>query len=119
MTESLLWILVVQIVQTVTRPSTSRLPPCLVDPMAFLSVALRHFYPVGKALSFPSSVLLDDDTVEGLDWSSLTWGEACVRTGAARYTAAGDTETTDVRFRSRTAEHVTGGFHSLRQVGAV
>ena len=51
------------------------------------------FYPVCKALSCPSGVLLDVDTVEGLDYSSLTLGEACV-----------------VRFQSRTAEHVTGGF---------
>ena len=51
-------------------------------------------YPVGKALSCPSSALLDDDTVEGLDRSSLTLGEACVVTCADGYTAAGDTETT-------------------------
>ena len=82
------------IVQTVTRPSTSHLPPCLVDPMAFLSVTLRHFYPAGKALSCPSSALLDDDTVEGLDCSSLTLGEACVVTCADGYTTAGHTEAT-------------------------
>ena len=79
------------IVQTVTRPSTSHLPPCLVDPMAFLSTPL---YPVGKVLSCPSSALLDDDTVEGLDCSSLTLCEACVVTCADRHIAAGDTETT-------------------------
>ena len=33
------------IVQTVMGPSTSHLPPCLVDPMVFLSVTLRHFIP--------------------------------------------------------------------------
>ena len=48
--------------------------------------------PVGRALSFPGSALLDD-TVEGLDCSSRTLDEACV-TCAGRYTAAGDTETT-------------------------
>ena len=92
MTESLFLSLVMPIVQTVTRPSTSHLLPCLVDPMAFLSVTLRQF-PVGKASYCPSTALLDD-TVEGLDCSSLTLGEACVVTCAGRYTAAGDTETT-------------------------
>ena len=43
------------------------------------------FYPVCQVLSCPSSALLDDDTVEGLD---------CVVTCADGYTAAGDTETT-------------------------
>ena len=93
MTESLFWDLVTPIVQTVTRPSTSPLPPCLVAPMAFLSGTLSNFCPVGRALSFPSSALLDD-TVEGLDCSSLILGEACVVTCANRHTAAGDTETT-------------------------
>ena len=93
-TEALSWNLVVPIVQTVTRPSTSHPPPCLVDPMAFLSATLRHLYPVCKALSCPSSALVDDDIVEGLDRSSLTLAEACVVTCADGYTAAGDTETT-------------------------
>ena len=60
----------------------------------FLDSDTTPFYPVGKALSCPSSALLDDDTVEGLDCSSLTLGEACVVTCADGYTAAGDTETT-------------------------
>ena len=81
------------IVQTFTTPSTSRLPPCLVGPMAFSPATLSNFCPVGRALSFPSSPLLDD-IVEGLDCSSLTLGEACVVTCAGGYTAAGDTETT-------------------------
>ena len=34
------------------------------------------FYPVGKALSCPSTALLDDDTMEGLD-CFLTLGETC------------------------------------------
>ena len=61
--------------ETVTRPSTSHLPPCLVDPMAFLSATIRHFIPFVKpSLSCPSSALLDDDIVEGVDCSSLTLG---------------------------------------------
>ena len=78
---SLFWNLVTPIVQTVTRPSTSHLSTCLVAPMAFLAGTLRHFYPVGKALSCPSSALLDDDTMEDLD-CCLTWGEACVGLGS-------------------------------------
>ena len=50
------------------------------------------FYPVCKSLSCPSSALLDDDTVEGLDRSFLTLGEACVETCADGYTTAGDAE---------------------------
>ena len=46
--EPLFWNLVMPIVQTVTRPSTSHLPPCLVDPTAFLSETLCHFTPVAK-----------------------------------------------------------------------
>ena len=60
----------------------------------FLVSDTTPFYPVGKALSCPSRALLDDDTVESLDCSSLTVGEACVVTCADGYTAAGDTETT-------------------------
>ena len=59
----------------------------------FLVRDTTPFYPVDKALSFPSSGLLDH-TVEGLDWSSLTLGEACVVTCGDRDTAAGDTEIT-------------------------
>ena len=68
------------IVQTVVGPSTSHLPPCLVDSMGFLVSNTMPFFPVARALSFPSSALLDDDTVEGLDRSSLTLGEACAVT---------------------------------------
>ena len=82
------------IVQTVTCPSTSRIPPCLVDPTAFVSETLRHFIPFAKSLSCLSSALLDDDIAGGLDCSSWTFGEACVGTCADGYTAAGDTETT-------------------------
>ena len=60
----------------------------------FLVSDTTPFYPSGKALSCPSSALLDDDTVEGLGCSSSTMGEACVVTCAVGYTAAGDTETT-------------------------
>ena len=56
----------------------------------FLVSGTPLFYPVGRALSFPSSALLDH-TVEGLDCSSLTLGEACVVTCTGRYTAAGET----------------------------
>ena len=71
--------------QMVSRSSMSHLPPCQ-----------RHYaiYPVCKVLSCQSGALLLDDTVEGLDCSSLTLGEACVVTCADGYTAAGDTETT-------------------------
>ena len=41
-TGSLFWNLIVPIVWTITRPLTSHLPPCLVDPIASLSVTLRH-----------------------------------------------------------------------------
>ena len=42
----------------------------------FLVSGTTSFYPVCKALSAPSSALLDDDTVEVSDCSSLTLGEA-------------------------------------------
>ena len=63
----------------------------------------RHiFHPVlwikwlscQRHLSCPRSALFDDNTVEGLDRSSLTLGEACVVSCADGYTAAGDTEIT-------------------------
>ena len=60
----------------------------------FLVRDTPSFYPVGKALSYPGSALLNDDTVEGLDCSSLTLGEACVVTCTYGYIAAGGTETT-------------------------
>ena len=44
---------------------------------------------VRTVLHGPSSALLNDDIVEGLDCSSLTLGEACVVTWS---TASGDTE---------------------------
>ena len=50
-------------------------------------------YSVCQVLSCPSSVLLEDDVVEGLGCYSLTLGEAWVVTCADGYTAAGDTET--------------------------
>ena len=52
------------------------------------------FYSVRTVLHGPSSALLNDDTVEGLDCSSLTLGKACVVTCSDGYTAAGDTEIT-------------------------
>ena len=79
----------------------------------FLVSDTAPFYLVCKVLSCPSSALLDDGTVEGLDCSSLTLGEACVVTCADGYTAA---ETLRLDVRSRTAELVTGGF---MRVGAV
>ena len=81
------------IVQTVTLPSTSHFHPVLWIQWIPCQ-RLRHFYPVCKVLSCPSSALLDDDTVEGLDCSSLPLGETCVVTCADGHTAAGDTETT-------------------------
>ena len=60
----------------------------------FLVRDTPSFYSVCKVLSCPSSALLDDDTVEGLDCSSLTLGEACVVTCADGYTTAGDIEAT-------------------------
>ena len=60
----------------------------------FLVGDTTPFYPVCKVLSCPSSALLDEDTVEGLECSSLTLGEACVVTCTDGYTAAVDTETT-------------------------
>ena len=57
----------------------------------FLVRDTTPIYPVGKALSCPSSALLDDDTSRA--WIAfLTLGEACVVTCADGYTAAGDTE---------------------------
>ena len=53
----------------------------------------------------------------GLGLLLLTFCEVWVVTCAGGYTAAGDHD--DVRFRSRTAEHVAGGFSSFMQVGAV
>ena len=50
-------------------------------------------YSVCQVLSCPSSVLLEDDLVEGLGCYSLTLGEAWVVSCADGYTAAGDTET--------------------------
>ena len=44
---------------------------------SFLDRDTMSFYSVCKVLSCPSSALVDDDTVEGLDCCSLTLGEAC------------------------------------------
>ena len=52
------------------------------------------FYSLCKALSAPSSVLLEDDIVEGLDCSYLTLGKACLVTCADGHAAAEDTEIT-------------------------
>ena len=60
----------------------------------FLVSDTMPVYLVCKAFSCPSSALLDDDTVGGLDCSSWTLGEAWVVTCADGCTAAGDTETT-------------------------
>ena len=60
----------------------------------FLVSNITPFCPVYKVLSCPSSALQDDDSVEGLDCSSLTLGEACLVTCADGYTAAEDIETT-------------------------
>ena len=60
----------------------------------FLVNDTTPFYPVCKALSCLSSSLLNDDTVEGSDCSSLILGEACVVTCTDGYFAARDTETT-------------------------
>ena len=55
---------------------------------SFLVRDTPSFYSVCESLSCLSSALLDDDTVEGLDCSSLTVDEACVVTCAGGYTAA-------------------------------
>ena len=46
----------------------------------FLVSDTTPFYSLCNALSAPSSALLEDDIVEGLDCSSSTLGEACVVT---------------------------------------
>ena len=87
--------LVMQIVQTVTCTVDVYLcPPCLVDPMSLLVRDTLSFDSVCKFLFSPSSALIDDATVEELDCSSLTLGEACVVTCADGHTAAGDIEIT-------------------------
>ena len=63
-------------------------------------------YSVRTVLYGPSSALLDDDTVLGLDCCSLTLGETCVVTCSDAYTAAKDAD-----------EHVTGGFSSFTPMG--
>ena len=96
----------------------------------FLVRDTPSFYPVGKALSCPRSALLNDDTVEGLDCSSLTLCEACVVTCTFGYIAAGGTETTlmcvfacaDGYTAAGDTEitmtcHVAGEFHSFMPVG--
>ena len=82
----------------------------------FLAGDTTPFYPVCKVLPCWSSAFLDDDTVEGLDCSSLALGEACVVTCADRYIAAGDTETTLTCVLN---PELTGGFCSFMRVGAV
>ena len=61
---------------------------------SFLDRDTMSFYSVCKVLSCPSSALVDDDTVEGLDCSSLTLGEACGVACADGHTPAGDIEIT-------------------------
>ena len=78
----------------------------VLDPTAFVSETLRHVYSVCPVLCCPSSALLDDDTVLGLDCCSLTLGETCVVTCSDAYTAAKDAD-----------EHVTGGFSSFTPMG--
>ena len=67
---------------------TSPTLPCGSN--GFLVSDTTPFYPVCQVLSCASTTLLDEDTVEGLDCSSLTLGEACVVTCADGYTAAGE-----------------------------
>ena len=86
-TGSLFWNLVVPIAWTITRPLTSHLLPCLVDPLAFLSVTLRHFITFAKPCLARAVRPLSD-------CSSLTLDEACVVTCTDGYVAARDTETT-------------------------
>ena len=110
--ESLFGNLVVDIVRTVTGPSTSPIPSCLVDPI-FLSETRCHFISFA-VLYCPSSVLLDDGTLEGLDCSSLTLGEARGVACADGHAAAEDMEITmTCFFRSGKDERIAGGiYHS-------
>ena len=87
-TESLFWDLITPIVQTVTRPSTSHLPPCLVAPTAFLSVTQRHFIPLAKLCLARAERSSTTTLMEGLD-CFLTLGEACVVTCADRVHCSG------------------------------
>ena len=82
--------------------------PGLGDPTALLSGTLRLLCRPGRAL-------FEDDTVEGLE----TVSNACVVTCADGHTTAGDRDHNDVRFQSRTAEHITGGFRLFRPVEVV
>ena len=119
MLESLFCNLVALSCSDVFAPVDCTSPTLSCGSNGFLGSDTTSFYPVCKAFSCPSSALLDEDTVEGLDCSSLTLGEACVVTCVDGYTAAGDTETTlTCVFDPGTAEHVTGGFYSFMQVGA-
>ena len=61
---------------------------------SFLVRDTLSFYSVCTVLSCPSSALLDDDTVEGLDCSSLTLAEACGVACADGHTPAGDIDIT-------------------------
>ena len=85
----------------------------------FLVSDTTLLYPVCKVLSCPSSALLDDDTVEGLDCSSLTLSEACVVTCAGKYIAAGDTETTLTCVLIPELQSLLLEFCSFMRIGAV
>ena len=76
-----------QIVPTVTCPSTSP-----VDPMAFLSETLCHFIPFAKPCL--ARAVRFSMTTPWRDCSSLTLGEACGVACADGHTAAGDIEIT-------------------------
>ena len=59
-----------------------------------VDVPSSSWFFVDPVLSCRSSVLLEDDIVEGLDRYSLILGEACVVICADGHAAAGDIETT-------------------------
>ena len=100
-------ILLCQLFQTVTRPSTSHLPLCVADPMAFLSGTL-----VCEVLSCPSSALLDGRT----PWRALGWTgrkrEVVSFPGASGSPTAGDptlwTSITGRFLDERRARHMCG-----------
>ena len=74
------------------------------------------FCSVCKVLSCPSSVLLKDDIVEGLDCSCFTWCKACVVICADGHTATGDTEITMkcVFYQELTSMLSEGSTHSCK-----
>ena len=78
--------------QTVIRPSTSHSSPWSCGSNGVLVSDTTPMYSVCTVLSCPSSALLEDDTMEGLDCSSLTLGKAYVVTCAGGHTAVEDSE---------------------------